>query len=178
MRVKSYKNKAALDPKHLSFSFLLHVRVTQQKSITFSKAPIAPELLGVRSRLLAGVCPSLFATQNRGFVSQTGRGMPLPTCDTSVVLQMHDLHCAIPWSVSQGGRGMPLPLCDTKPRFCVADKALDQKVGFRHLRHARSSRFVKSASFDETKRLGGHTHHQGNHGGLGHRGDTPLDFLH
>ena len=57
--------------------------------------------------------------------------------------------------VPQVGWGMPLPSCDTKPRFCVASRALDQKVGFRHLRHARSSRLVKSASFDETKRLGG-----------------------
>ena len=57
--------------------------------------------------------------------------------------------------VLQGGRGQPLPSCDTKPRFCVENKALGKKIGFQHLRHAKSSRLGGSASFDETKHLGG-----------------------
>ena len=53
-----------------------------KQSDYFLEAENAPELLGIRSRLWAGVYPSQLATQNRGFVSQTGRATPLPTCDT------------------------------------------------------------------------------------------------
>ena len=64
---------------------------------------------------------SLFTKENRGFVSQEGRGMPLPTCDTKpevhamqiVPLQSRGL-------VSQAGRGMPVPVGNTNTRFCVA----------------------------------------------------------
>ena len=95
-------------------------------------------------------------TQNGGFVSRQGGGMTPPTCDTKPWIRTYKI-CIMRTSgfVSQARGGLPPPSCDTKPRFCVAIMPLDQKVGFRHLRHARSSRLVKSASFDETKLLGG-----------------------
>ena len=59
-------------------------------------------------------------------------------------------------------RGGAVPLApDTKRWFCVASRgghdppACDTKIGFRHPRHARSSRLGGSASFGETKRLEG-----------------------
>ena len=81
--------------------------------------------------------------------------MTPPTCDTNPWIRTYKI-CIMRTAgfVSQARGGLPPPSCDTKPRFCVAIMPLDQKVGFRHLRHARSSRLVKSASFDETKRLG------------------------
>ena len=83
-------------------------------------------------------------------------GMTPPTCDTKPWIRTYKI-CIMRTSgfVSQARGGLPPPSCDTKPRFCVAIKALDQKVGFRHLRHARSSRLGRSALFDETKSLGG-----------------------
>ena len=52
---------------------------------------------------------ALFATQNHGFVSQEGRGMPLPICDTKPEVRiMQIVHLQNHGFVSQVGRG-PTP---------------------------------------------------------------------
>ena len=93
-----------------------------------------------------------------------GGCVPLPVCDTkpwfcvanreghappnlrhkTVVLQMHDLHRANLWLCVAGwvGHAPPLPRHKTT---VLCRKPSSEK---------RSSRFVKSASFDETKHLG------------------------
>ena len=63
---------------------------------------------------------ALFATQNRGFVSQEGGGMPPPSSDTKPEIRvMQILYVLFQGFVSHGGGGLPPPSCDTKPPFCV-----------------------------------------------------------
>ena len=133
----------------------LAVRVRlQKKGITFSRGgesflasdfvcrrgcapPGLPHKTVVLCRNQGGARPSQPATQNRRFADAR-----FASCDPLALCR-------------RLGRGMPLPFCDTKKNSGVANRVLGQEVGFRHVRHARSSRFAKSASFEKIKRLGG-----------------------
>ena len=105
------------------------------------------------------------------------RACPPPSCDTKPwfcvagggglappcprrkfqVCHIVNLHYTKPWFCVAGEGGLAPPLLRRKTtvlrRKWGGARNLDRKIGFRHQRHARSSRLAGSASFDEIKRL-------------------------